>query len=84
MRIPGQDRHRDVAGQRRGEQQHAQQSERVDHARDGSLRAGADVGRRAGDGAGGRQAAEHRRNDVGDALADQFDIGIVTVVAHAV
>ena len=34
----------------------------------GVLRAGADVGGRARDRAGGRQAAEQRRDDVGDAL----------------
>ena len=57
------------------EQDH-QQRERVDHARDRRLRAGADVGRGAGDRAGRRQSAEHRRDDVGDALRDQFDVGL--------
>ena len=56
----------------------------MNHARDRRLRSGADIGCGAGNGARGRQAAEHRREDVGNPLTDQFDIGVVPVVAHAV
>ena len=61
-----------------------QQRERVNHAGDWGARAGANVGGGAGDGAGGRNAAEERRDDVGDALRDQFDVGVVAVAGHAV
>ena len=55
----------------------------------GVLRSSANIGRGAGDGAGGGQSAKHGRGDIGDALRDQFDIGIVAVVdvagiAHAI
>ena len=56
----------------------------MNHAGDRRARAGADVGRGAGDGAGGGNAAEERRGDVGDSLRDQFDVGVVTVAGHAV
>ena len=47
---------------------------------DGRARAGADVGRGARDRARGRNAAEERRDDVGDALRHQLLVGIVAVV----
>ena len=56
----------------------------VDDSGDWGERAGADVGGGAGDGAGGGDAAEERRGDVGDALRDQFDVGVVVVAAHAI
>ena len=62
----------------------AKQRECMDHAGDRGARAGADVGRGAGDGAGGGNAAEERRGDVGDALGDEFDVGVVAVAGHAV
>ena len=57
---------RNVAGQRRGDEQDAEQREGVDDAGDGRARAGANVGGGAGDGAGGGNAAEERRDDVGE------------------
>ena len=57
-----------------------EQRQRVDHARDRRARAGADVGRGARDRAGGRDAAEERRDDVGDTLRHQLLVGIVAVV----
>ena len=60
------------------------QRERVNHARHRRLRARADIGRGAGDGAGCRQTAKHRRHDISDALPNQFDVRIVPVIAHAV
>ena len=56
----------------------------MDHAGDGRARAGADVGGGAGDGAGGGNAAEERRDNVGDALCDELHVGVVVVAAHAV
>ena len=46
----------------------------------GVRRAGADVGRRARDCAGGRDAAEKRRDDIGNALRHELLVGIVAVV----
>ena len=43
-----------------------------------------DVGRGARDRAGGRDAAEERRRDVGDALRDELDVGLVAAADHAV
>ncbi|MCY1413089.1 hypothetical protein D9M71_285140 [compost metagenome] len=75
---------RDVRGQR-GEHQHDQgQGRRMDDPRQRAVAAVADVGRGAGDGAGGGEAAEQRRGDVGDALADQFLVGVVAGAGHAV
>ena len=80
----GEGGERDIAGERRGDKQDAEQREGVDHAGDRRARAGADVGGGAGDGAGGGDAAEERRDDVGDALGDEFDVGVVAVAGHAV
>jgi hypothetical protein len=38
----------------------------------------------AGDGAGGAESAEQRRDNVGDTLCNQFLIGVVPVVDHIV
>ena len=64
--------------------QDGQQRERVDDSGDGGERAGADVGSGAGDRAGGGDSTEERRGDVGDALRDQLDVGVVAVAGHAV
>ena len=53
-------------------------------ARHGTGRAVANAGGGACDGAGGGEAAEQRRDDVGRALADEFLVGIVTRAGHAV
>src|SRR5271157_5503441 len=80
----GQRTHGDVADQRRGEQKNTQQGKRVNHSRNRGLRPGADVRGGASDSAGGGEASEHWGKDIGDALADEFNVGIVAVVAHAV
>ena len=54
------------------------------HAGDRRLRTGPNVGRGAGDRAGGRQSAEQRRQDVRDPLCGQLDVGIVTVARHPI
>ena len=46
--------------------------------------AGADVGGGSGDGSGGGDSAEEGRDDVGDSLRDEFDVGVVAVAGHAV
>ena len=56
----------------------------MNHPRNGRLRAGANIGRGAGDGACGGKSAEHGRNDIGYALADEFHVRVVMVIAHAV
>ena len=48
------------------------------------LPAGADIGRSAGDGAGGGQAAEERRSDIGDPLGNQFCIRAMFAGRHPV
>ena len=80
----GEHRHRDEPRQRRRGQQHDEQRDGVHHAGDRRARAGADVGRGARDGARGRQAAEQRRRDVGDALRDELDVRVVVIAPHAV
>ena len=75
--MPASTASRDRGGERRREEQDGQQGERVHHAGHRRLRARADVGRRAGDGAGGRQAADERRRDVGDALREELDVRVV-------
>ena len=54
------------------------------HAGDGAGRTGAHIGRGTGDGTRGRDAAEERHDDVGDALCHQLLIRIVLVVDHAI
>ena len=63
--------------QRRGQQHHRQQRQRVHDAGDRRRGAGAHVGHRAGDRAGGRDAAEEGRHEVGHALRHQFLVGVV-------
>ena len=50
----------------------------------GVLRAGPDVGGGACDRAGRGEAADERRDDVGDPLRHQLDIRIVAIAAHAI
>src|SRR5258706_13217931 len=63
---------RHVANQRRCEEQDAQQSEGVNHARDRRLSARADVGGGAGGGAGGGGSPKHGRNGIGHPRAEQL------------
>lgn len=76
--------HRDVAGQRHEHQEDEQQHGGMDDARYRSAAAVVDVGHGTGNGAGGGNTAEERRTDVGNALADEFLVGVVVVTAHAV
>src|ERR1700730_4036805 len=80
----GQRGHGYVAHQRRGEKKNAEQREGVDHARDRGLRAGTNVGRSAGDGTRRGKSSEHGRHNISYALADELNVGIVAVVAHAI
>ena len=80
----GERGHRNEAGERRQHQHDSQQRQRVNHAGHRSLGAGANVGGRAGDGAGHGNAAEQGARDVGDALRHQFRVGVVAVAAHRV
>jgi hypothetical protein len=73
-----------VGGERRGDQHNAEQHQRVDDAGNRRAAAGFDVGRGAGDGAGGGKAAEERGGDIGQALGDQFLVGVVAVIDLAV
>src|SRR6185437_1462236 len=66
-----------VTGQRRGENDNRQKSERMNHACYGGFGAGSNVGGRARDCAGGGQSTNKRREEVCEALSNQFDIGIV-------
>ena len=75
---------RDVTGQRRRNHENAEQCERMNHAGDGGARASPNVGGSARDGARGGNAAEQRRNNVGESLSDQLDVGVVAVARHAV
>ena len=70
--------------QRRGGEDDEQQRERVDDA--GHRRAGAalHVGGGAGNRAGCGNAAKKRADDIGQALRDEFLVGVVPVVYHAV
>ena len=56
----------------------------MDDAGQRAVTALADVGGGAGDGAGGGEPAEKRRDDVGQPLAYQFLIGAVVRAGHAV
>jgi len=62
----GEDGERNEAGQRGSEEQDCEDGKRMHHSRNGSLRAGANIGGGARDGAGGGKAAEERGDDVGE------------------
>lgn len=48
------------------------------------IRAGTEVGRRPGNGAGRRNAGKQHTHNVGNTLADEFGIGVMVVAAHTV
>ncbi len=75
---------RDEPRERGGKENDCQQGESVNHSGYWGFRAGTNVGGGAGDGSGSGQAAEEGRDNIGDALGHEFDIGIVFGVAHAV
>ena len=67
-------------GHERGERDDdCDQDDAVDDRRDPRARAGADIDGGAGDGTRGRHPSEQRHGDVGEALADQFAVGVVTL-----
>ena len=66
------------------EQNDEHQRQRMHDAGERAGAAVAHVRRGAGDRAGRREAAEQRRDDVGDALPDQLLIGVVARARHAV
>ena len=72
-----------MRGQRREQQHDQQQRERVDDAGDRRFAPGAEVGGRAGDGAGDRDAANKRRREVRDALRQQLRTRVVPIAGHA-
>jgi hypothetical protein len=75
---------RDIHGQRCKHQHDKDQCDGVHHAGERAIAAVTDVGCSARDRTGRGKPAEQRRGDVGQALADQFLIGIVTRSSHAV
>ena len=71
---------RNVLRERRRRQHDHEQRNGMDHARDRGAAAGTDVGRRPRDRARRRNAAEERRDDIGDALRHELLVGVVAVV----
>jgi hypothetical protein len=68
-----------------GRDQHEQQKiGRMQHAGDWAFGASAYIGRRPGDGAGDRHAAEYHRADIGKALGHKLAIGAAAAARHAV
>ena len=89
--VPGDDgehaseaRQGDVGGERCGQDHEQENVAGMEHAGDGTARAGADVRRRAGDGTGDAHPAEGHRGDIGGALGDKLAVGAVLSPAHAV
>ena len=80
----GERRQRNEARPLAEKDQHEQHDDGMDHAGDGRAAAVLDVRRRAGDGAGRRDAAEEAGRDVGDALGDELHVGLVAAADHAV
>ena len=60
------------------EQHHDQQHQGMDDGRQARPGAGADIHRSPGDGSGRGHAAEQRRRDIGEALAKQLSIRVVS------
>ncbi len=79
-----QARHRQVADERRQGDDRGQHRQRVNDRRDRRAGARADVGGRARDGAGGRDAPEERGHDVSDPQRQQLGVGVVAGAGHAV
>ena len=76
----GQHRQWNIRRERCGDQNDREQRQRVNDSGDWTDRAGFYVGHGARDGAGRRNSAEKRSDEVGHALRHQFLIGIVPVV----
>ncbi|MCY1538008.1 hypothetical protein D9M68_735290 [compost metagenome] len=80
----GQRRHGQVTEQRRQEQDGDQHHAGVNDRRDRRICPGAHVGGAAGERRGGGDTRKQWRDQVADALADQFGIGVVLAAGHAV
>ena len=76
--------HRQVAEQGRQPENRHQHDAGVDDGGQGRAGTGAHVGGAAGNGCGGGDAAEQRRDQIADALTEQFGVGIVLAAGHAV
>lgn len=74
----------DVAGEGGGGEEEGEEDEGVENAGKGGPRAVAEVGDGAGDRAGSGDSAEKRGGQVGDALCDEFLIGVVAFAGEAV
>ena len=77
-------RHRNQGSVGHQDNQDQQKDNRMHHSGDRSASAVFDVCGGSGDGSGGWDAAEQRGGDVSGTLCDQFHIGAVTAVYHAV
>ena len=73
-----------MAGERGGEHHQRQHRQGVHDPRDRSLAARPHVGRGPGDGAGGGQAAEQGRADIGRALRQHLGVGAMGAADHPV
>ena len=80
----GEARHGNIGGEGHQQQEDEQQHGGVDNARHGRAAAVVDVCHRAGNGTRAGNAAEERRADIGNALADEFLVAVVVVAAHTV
>ena len=75
---------REILRKRSGDENDPQERDGVNDPRDRRAAAAADVGRGAGDGSRGGDAAEERADEICDALAHEFLIGIVARLDHPV
>jgi hypothetical protein len=80
----GQCRHGNETGPAAEEQRDQQQRQRVDDPGHRRPAAVPNVGSRPGDRAGGGDAAEDRRDQIGDTLRDQLHVRAVAAADHAV
>ena len=80
----GQRRQRNVFGKRRGGQHDHQERERWTMPATGDVAPRADVRGGAGDRARGRDAAEHRHDQVRQPLGHQLGVRLVPIAAHVV
>ena len=81
----GQRGERDASDETRCPEHHAHEHDAVDPRRHASTGTRSHVHRRAGDGTRGGHASPERRGDIGEALAEQLSVWVVTgPVGHAV
>ena len=75
---------RNIGGKRRGHSHEEQDEQRVQHARDRTMRARAHIGCGPRDGASDAETAEERRSEIGRALCDKLAVRAVPTPGHAV